>query len=89
MTNNLQCTINKTKDSATWNTKKTAGMNEGKQFLDTKLCDHVCQWLTTHWWFSADSSTNKINTIYIVDSYVKHNNPNNTIYVIFAGEGEV
>jgi hypothetical protein len=30
--------------------------------LDTKLCDKVCQWLTTGWWFSPGtpvSSTNK------------------------------
>ena len=30
--------------------------------LDTKLCDKVCQWLATGWWFSPGtlvSSTNK------------------------------
>jgi hypothetical protein len=27
--------------------------------LDTTLCDQVCQWLATGWWFSPVSSTNK------------------------------
>jgi hypothetical protein len=27
--------------------------------LDTTLCDKVCQWLTTGWWFFSVSSTNK------------------------------
>jgi hypothetical protein len=27
--------------------------------LDTTLCDKVCQWLATGWWFSAVSFTNK------------------------------
>ena len=27
--------------------------------LDTTLCDKVCQWLATGWWFSPDSSTNQ------------------------------
>ena len=34
----------------------------GRGVLDTKLCDKVCQWLATGWWFSPDtllSSTNK------------------------------
>ena len=27
--------------------------------LDTIVCDKVCQWLATGWWFSPVSSTNK------------------------------
>ena len=33
--------------------------------LDTTLCDHVCQWLATGWWFSPVSSTNKSETAMI------------------------
>jgi len=28
--------------------------------FDTTLCDKVCQWLATDWWFSPASSTNKL-----------------------------
>jgi hypothetical protein len=50
--------------------------------LDTTLCDKVCQWLATGWWFSPDtlvSSTNKTDRQYncnIVKSGVKHHKPN-------------
>ena len=29
-----------------------------RSVLDSTLCDKVCQWLTTGWWFSPVSSTN-------------------------------
>jgi len=51
--------------------------------LDTTLCDKVCQWLTAGWWFSSGtpvSSTNKTWPPWynwnIVESGVKHHNPN-------------
>jgi hypothetical protein len=51
--------------------------------LDTTLCDIVCcQWLVTGWWFSPGtpvSPTNKTDChdiTNIVESGVKHHNPN-------------
>jgi hypothetical protein len=29
--------------------------------LNTTLCDKICQWLSTGWWFSPVSSTNEID----------------------------
>ena len=47
--------------------------------LHTSLCDQVCEFLVTGWWFSPgtpDSSTNKTDrheyNWYIVESGVKH-----------------
>ena len=44
--------------------------------LHTTLCDKVCQWLATCWWFSPVSSTNKNwpprHSWNIVESGVKH-----------------
>jgi hypothetical protein len=42
--------------------------------LDTTLCDKVCQWLSTGWWFSLGipvSSTNKTNHHDITDILLK------------------
>jgi len=42
--------------------------------LDTTLCDKVCQWLVTGWWFSVGtpvSSTNKTNHHDITDILLK------------------
>ena len=36
----------------------------------TTLCDKVCQWLATGWWFSPVSSTNKIDRQDIVSEWV-------------------
>ena len=49
--------------------------------LNTTLCDKVCQWLATGRWLSPVSSTNKTdlhdwNNGNIVESDVKHHNPN-------------
>jgi hypothetical protein len=47
--------------------------------LDTTLCDKVCQWLAAGLWFSPGSSTNKTarhNITNIVESGIKHHNPN-------------
>ena len=45
--------------------------------FDTILCDKVCQWLATGWWFSPGtpvSSVNKTDRHDIVESGVKHHN---------------
>ena len=55
----------------------------------TTLCDKVCQWLTTGWWYSPGtlvSSTNKtdhhdINDWNIVESGVKHHKANPDQYI--------
>ena len=42
--------------------------------LDTTLCDNVCQWLATDWWFSPGtpvSSTNKTDCHDITDILLK------------------
>jgi hypothetical protein len=58
----------------------------GRCVLDTTLCDQVCQWLVTGWWFSQGtmaSSTNKTDchdiNWNIVESGIKHHNPNSLI----------
>jgi len=42
-------------------TTKVVSFNpvHGEMYLDTTLCDKVCQWLATGRWFSLVSSTNK------------------------------
>ena len=49
-----------------------------RDVFDTTLCDDVCQWLATGWWFSSVSSRNETDRYnwYIVESGVKHHNPN-------------
>ena len=47
--------------------------------LDTTVCDTVCQWLAVGLWFSLGTpvySTNKTDCHDIVESGVKHHNPN-------------
>jgi hypothetical protein len=47
--------------------------------LDTTLCDKDCQWLVAGLWFSPVSlvsSTNKTDHRNIVESGIKHHNPN-------------
>ena len=39
--------------------------------LDTTLCDQVCQWLSTGWWFSPISSTNKTDRHDITEILLK------------------
>jgi len=39
--------------------------------LDTTLCDKVCQWLATGWWFSLVSSTNKTDRHNITEILLK------------------
>jgi hypothetical protein len=60
-----------------------------KKSEDTTLCDKVCQWLATGRWFSLGATVSSINEtdrsdITIVESGVKHHNPNpiNTKVVI-------
>ena len=46
----------------------------GWGILDTMLCDKVCQWLATGWWFSPDnpvSSTNKTDRHNIAEILLK------------------
>ena len=39
--------------------------------LDTTVCDKVCQWLSTSWWFSPVSSTNKTDRHDIAEILLK------------------
>jgi len=46
----------------------------------TALCDQVCQWLVTGWWFSLGppvSSTNKTDCHDITESGINHHQTNN------------
>ena len=59
--------------------------------LDTTLCDKVCQWRAAGWWFSPGTlvfSTNKIDchSWNIVESGIKHHNPNPNPYIFCAIE---
>ena len=55
---------------------------------DTTLCNKVCQWLTTGWWFSLGTLSSFLHQknspqIYnwnIVDSGIKHHKPNHIIH---------
>ena len=50
--------------------------------LSITICDKVCQWLVADWWVSLGtpvSSTNKTDR-QVVESDVKHHNPNPTKY---------
>ena len=53
---------------------------ETHSILDTTLCNIVCQWLGTGWWFSLVSSTNKTDCHDITEILLKeglqHHNPN-------------
>jgi len=42
-----------------------------RSVLNTTLCDKVCQWLTTGWWFSPVSSTNKTERNNLTDILLK------------------
>jgi hypothetical protein len=45
--------------------------------LDTTLCGKVCQWLAAGRWFSPGTSVSSTNNNWnIIDSGVKHHNPN-------------
>ena len=59
--------------------------------LDTTLCDKICQWLGTDWWFSPDnpvSSNNKTDRLDITEILVKvalntiNQNHKNTYFVM-------
>ena len=53
-----------------------------RDVLDTTLCDKVCQWLATGWWFSPVSSTNKTERQNITEILLKMalNTINQTMY---------
>jgi hypothetical protein len=40
-------------------------------FIDTLICDQVCQWLAANRWFSQDSSTNKTDRHDITEILLK------------------
>ena len=59
--------------------------------LDTTLCDKLCQWLATCWWFSLDSSTNwnivesqkvALNTIKLLTPYSFLTNVKNVVIFV-------
>ena len=58
-----------------------------RDVLDTTLCNKVCHWLATGWWFSPGipvSSTNKTDH-HDIEIGVKQHNPNQT-YKPFVDE---
>ena len=48
--------------------------------LMVTLCDKVCQWLAAGQWFSPVSPTNKNDRQAIIESGIKHPNPNPIIF---------
>jgi len=62
-----------------------------ERWLDTTLCDKVCQWLAEGWWFSPGtpvSSTNKTDHQDIIESGIKHHKPNQIVFVIIFSSME-